>query len=92
MNKTEQEMRSPEKSIKFKPEIVYVYIYICTVDTGPFNRPVPVDPDGPMVIIHTSGSKVRGFDPGRGRRIFSERKNPESDFLRKGSKAVCPVS
>ena len=41
-----------------------------------------------MVITLASGSEVRGFDPGRGRWIFSERKNPEYDFLRKGSKAV----
>ena len=33
-------------------------------------------------------SEVRGFKPGRGQWIFSERKNPEYDFLRKGSKAV----
>ena len=45
-----------------------------------------------MVIILASGSEVREFDPGRGRWIFSERKNPEYDFLRKGSKAVGPVS
>ena len=51
-----------------------------------------VDPDGPVVIILASGSEVRGFDPGRGRWIFSERKNPEYDFLRKGSKAMGPVS
>ena len=31
-----------------------------------------------------------GFDPGDG--FFSERKIPEHDFLRKGSKAVGPVS
>ena len=43
-----------------------------------------------MVIILATGSEVRGFDPGRGRWIFSERKNPEYDFLRKGSKAVVP--
>ena len=35
---------------------------------------------------------IRGFDPGRGRWVFSERKNPEYNFLRKGSKAVGPVS
>ena len=51
-----------------------------------------VDPGGPVVIILDCGSEVRGFDPGRGRWIFSERKNPEYDFLRKGSKAVGPVS
>ena len=51
-----------------------------------------VDPGGPVVIILASGSDVRGFDPGRGRWIFSERKIPEYYFLRKGSKAVGPVS
>ena len=43
-------------------------------------------------IILATGSEVRGFKPGRGRWIFSERKNPEYDFLRKGSKTVGPVS
>ena len=51
-----------------------------------------VDPCGPVVIILASGPEVRGFDPDRGRWIFSERKNPEYDFLRKGSKVVDPVS
>ena len=51
-----------------------------------------VDPDGPVVIILATGPEVRGFKPGRGRWIFSERKNPEYDFLRKGSKTVGPVS
>ena len=51
-----------------------------------------VDPGGPVVIILASGSDVRGFYPGRGRWIFSERKNLEYDFLRKGSKAVGLVS
>ena len=50
-----------------------------------------VDPGGPGVIILAYGSEVRGFDPGRGRWIFSERKNPEFDFLRNRSKAVGPV-
>ena len=51
-----------------------------------------VDTGDPLVIILASGSEVRGFDPGRGRWIFSERKNPEYDFLRKGSKVVGPLS
>ena len=46
-----------------------------------------VDPGGLGVIILASGSEDREFDPGD-----SERKNPEYDFLRKGSKAVGPVS
>ena len=37
------------------------------------------------------GSEVRWFDSGRGRWIISDRKNPEYDFLRKGSKALSPV-
>ena len=51
-----------------------------------------IDPSGPVVPILATGSEVRGFKPGRGRWIFSERKNSENDFLRKGSKAVGPVS
>ena len=50
------------------------------------------DPSDLEVIILSSGSEVRGFDPGQNRWIFSERKYPEYDFLRKGSKAVGPVS
>ena len=52
----------------------------------------PVDPGGPVVIILARGSEVRGLKPGRGRWICSERKNPEYDFLLKGSKAVGPLS
>ena len=51
-----------------------------------------VDSGGPVVIILASGSEVRGFDPGRGRWIFSDSKNPDYDFVWKGSKAVGPVS
>ena len=42
-----------------------------------------VDTGGPVVIILATGTEVRGFKPGRG-------KNPEYDFLRKGSKALVP--
>ena len=51
-----------------------------------------VDPGGPVVIILATGAEVRGFKPGRGRWIFSERKNPKYDILRKGSKAEGHVS
>ena len=47
---------------------------------------------GPVVIILTFESEVRGFDLGRGRWIILERKNLEYDFLRKGSNTVGPVS
>ena len=52
----------------------------------------PVDSGGPVVIILTSGCEVRGFDPGRGQWVFSERKHAEYDVLRKGSTGVGPVS
>ena len=51
-----------------------------------------IDPGGPMVIILATGSEVRGFKPGRGQWISSERKNPQYDFLRKGNKSAGPVS
>ena len=51
-----------------------------------------VDPGGLGVIILATGCKVRGFDPGRGQWMFSERNKPEYDFLRKGNKAVGPAS
>ena len=50
-----------------------------------------VNPGGPVVIILATGSEVRGFKAGRGRWVFPDRKNPEYDFLRKGSKVVGPV-
>ena len=37
------------------------------------------------------GTQVRGFKPGRSRRIFKGEKNPQHAFLRRGSKAVCPM-
>ena len=43
-------------------------------------------------IINIMGKSLRGFKPGRGWCIFSEGKSPEYDFLRKGSKAVGPMS
>ena len=53
---------------------------------------IQVGPGGPVVIILATESEVRGFKPGRGRWIFSERKNPEYDCLRKGRKTMGPVS
>jgi hypothetical protein len=42
-----------------------------------------------VVSVLATGPHVRGFDPDRGRWIF---KNPEHHFLRRGSKAVGPMS
>ena len=41
---------------------------------------------GLVVSVLASGAQDRGFKPGRSRRIF-----PHA-FLRRGSKAVCPMS
>ena len=51
-----------------------------------------VEAGGPVVIVLDTGSEVHGLKPGRDRWIFSERKNPEYDFLRKGSQALGHVS
>jgi hypothetical protein len=36
-----------------------------------------------VVSVLTTGPKVRGFDPDRGRWIFKGDKNPEHHFLRR---------
>jgi hypothetical protein len=38
------------------------------------------------------GTQVRGFAPGRSRRIVRAKKNPQHTFLRRASKAVGPTS
>jgi uncharacterized membrane protein YqiK len=42
---------------------------------------------GLVVSMLASGTQVRGFNPD-----FSGEKNPQHAFLRRGSKAVCPMS
>jgi hypothetical protein len=51
-----------------------------------------VDLGGLVVSVLATGPKVRGFDPDRGRWISKGDKNPEHHFLRRGSKAVGPMS
>jgi hypothetical protein len=48
--------------------------------------------DGLVVSILSSGTHDRGFKPGRSRSDFFGRKNTQHAFLRRGSKAVRPVS
>jgi hypothetical protein len=45
-----------------------------------------------VVSVLATGPKVRGFDPDRGRWVFKGDKNPKHHFLRRGSKAVGPMS
>ena len=52
---------------------------------------IGVDPGGPVVVILATGSKIRGSNPARVDGFF-RCKNPEYDFLQKGSKALGPVS
>jgi hypothetical protein len=42
--------------------------------------------------VLVSGPEVGGFKPWRRRWIFKGDKNPQHDFLRRGSKAVGPTS
>jgi hypothetical protein len=53
---------------------------------------LPSGPYGGLVVsMLSSGTQDRGFAPGRSRRIFRA-KSPKQAFLRKGSKAVFPMS
>jgi hypothetical protein len=45
---------------------------------------------GLVVSVLATGSKVRGFDPDRGRWIFKGDKNPEHHFLRREVKPSVP--
>jgi hypothetical protein len=47
---------------------------------------------GLVVSMLASVTQVCGFKPGRSRRIFQGEKNPLHAFLRRGIKAVCPMS
>jgi hypothetical protein len=42
--------------------------------------------------VLASGAQVRGFKPGRSRRIVQGEKNPQHAFLRRGSKVGGPMS
>jgi hypothetical protein len=44
-----------------------------------------------VVSVLTSGTQDRGLKPGRSRRIFQAKKNPQHAFLRRGNEAVCPM-
>ena len=46
---------------------------------------------GLVVSMLASGTQVCGFKPGRSRWIFSDVKNPQHAFLRKGSKRICTM-
>jgi hypothetical protein len=61
---------------------IYIYIYIY----------IYVALGGLVVSVLATGPKLRGFDPDRGRWIFKGDKIPEHHFLRRGSKAVDPMS
>jgi hypothetical protein len=47
---------------------------------------------GLVVSLLAIGLKVRWFEPGKGRLIFKVDKNTRHDVLRRGSKAVGPMS
>ena len=47
---------------------------------------------GLVVSMLASGTQVCAFKPGRSRWIFSDVKNPQHAFLRRGSKRICPMS
>jgi hypothetical protein len=46
---------------------------------------------GVKASVLAIGTKVRGFNPSRGRSIFKGDRNPQHPFLRRGSKAGGPM-
>ena len=50
------------------------------------------EPSGLVVSMLASGTRVRGFKPGRSRWIFRASENPPHAFLRRGSERICPMS
>ena len=60
--------------------LLYKVNFVASNPVVPWLSYSPLDP-------RFAGSNLAGVDG-----FFSERKNPEYDFLRKGSKAVGPVS
>jgi hypothetical protein len=64
----------------------FCYVYMLSL-------PRPLEGFGGLVVrMLASGSRVRGFKPGRSRRIFSVYKNPQRAFLRRESQIICPMS
>ena len=55
-------------------------------------RLYPVDADPPGLSYSSLDPRFAGSNPTGVNGFFSERKNPEYDFLRKGSNAIGPVS
>jgi hypothetical protein len=45
-----------------------------------------------VVIVLVTVPKVRGFEAGRGRRIFKGDKSPQHNLFQRGSKAGGPMS
>jgi hypothetical protein len=76
--------------------MTYIYIYIypkLTLSFGIPHTPATNGFGGLVVSILATGTRVRGFKPGRSHWIFSGiQKNPQYSFLRKGSKIICPMS
>jgi hypothetical protein len=52
---------------------------------------IPVIPSGAVVIMLAIGTKVYRFKPHQEQWLLKGYKNPQYDFLRRGSKAVGPV-
>jgi hypothetical protein len=80
--------RTPCKGPFPRSQLTTLYLHIsrCWLLNGPNGF------GGLGVSVLASGTQVRGFKPSRSRRIFKGGKNPHHAFLRKGSKAVRPMS
>ena len=88
-----------ESSIHFHILLIYIYFNWNLLYMTRFSKCTLRSPLQTKILYRWSrgsvlafGTQVRGFKPGRSRRIFRGEKNPQHAFLRRGSKAVSPMS
>jgi hypothetical protein len=68
----------------------YSELLLLTAELYSSKRPLVVI--GGIVVSVLAIGPSRGLNPGRERWIFNSDKNPQHDFLRRGSKEVGPMS
>jgi hypothetical protein len=73
--------------------LINIHIYYSEIIRKPLNYTNPSVSGFSGLVVNTlaSGTQVRGSNPAEAV-IFFGRKNPQHAFLRRGSKAVCPMS
>jgi hypothetical protein len=83
-------MESDQKKVGPSPSLIIIFTLVSEIANTPTQTFSGFG--GLGVSVLASGTQVRGFKPGRSRRIFKSGKILKHAFLRKGSKAMGPMS